>query len=201
MLGLFPKKEKKVLYIKCEPLDDIKWAEHTDNATPSHCLTVPFQSVAIFILFLSLIEPPKTAMLYVYIVCVHIQNHDVAECKYLPFSTKHWGLVCCEINQKIKKPTTQYCFSIIILCLWSHLWISIWTQCKLLGKPQLLRLPCERHSGACRCVTVRPPKDRCSSVEKDFLSSVPKVKESISQGDCCWGISTVNCLCRCKDGS
>lgn len=86
-------------------------------------------------------------MLYVYIVCVHIQNHGVVECKYLPFSTKHWGLVCCEINQKFKKPTTQYCFSIIILCLWSHLWISIWTQRKLLGKPQLLRLPCERHAG------------------------------------------------------
>lgn len=55
---------------------------------PYHRFTVSFQSVAIFILFLSLIEPPKTEMLYVYIVCVHIQNHGVVECNYLPFSTK-----------------------------------------------------------------------------------------------------------------
>lgn len=37
-------------------------------------------SVQIFILFFfSLIEPPKTEILYVYTVCVHIQNHDMVE--------------------------------------------------------------------------------------------------------------------------
>lgn len=37
-------------------------------------------SVQIFILFFfSLSEPPKTGILYVYTVCVHIQNHDLVE--------------------------------------------------------------------------------------------------------------------------
>ena len=45
-------------------------------------------SVQIFILFFSLSEPPKTGILYVYTVCVHIQNHDLVEGNSLPFSTK-----------------------------------------------------------------------------------------------------------------
>lgn len=87
MLGLSAKKEKK----KSSTLNvKLKWhymIRAHRQCYPDHRLRVPFQSVAIFI-FLSLIEPPKTEMLYVYIVCVHIQNHDVVECKYLPFSTK-----------------------------------------------------------------------------------------------------------------
>lgn len=60
----------------------------TQTMLPLITVSVPSQSVAIFILFRPPIEPPKTELLYVYIVCVHIHNWDVVECNYLPFSTK-----------------------------------------------------------------------------------------------------------------
>lgn len=39
MLGLLAKKKKKVVSIKCEPLNGVKWATHTDNATLDHCFS------------------------------------------------------------------------------------------------------------------------------------------------------------------
>lgn len=77
---IISKPGRKIFWIKCEPLNGIKSEKHTDNATFDHYFTVSLQTVFRFsYYFFSLTEPPKTEILYVYTVCVHIQNHDTVE--------------------------------------------------------------------------------------------------------------------------
>lgn len=112
MIGQKKKKKSSALNVNLP----MAWNEQsTQTMLPLTTLFYSFfaKCCGFHIIFFSLIEPPKTEMLYVYIVCVHIQNHGVVECSYLPFSTQWWGLVCCEINQKFKTTTTQYCCSIL----------------------------------------------------------------------------------------
>lgn len=124
-------------------------------------VVVSLQTVFRFSYF-SLTEPPKTDILYVYTVCVHIRNHGMVECNYFLFLPNRKGLVCCEINQRFIKLCSGEAYW-TIPCLYSSL-LTLQSNSSLRkliperianvdSKQQLLRSFCwkDSHGYACVC--------------------------------------------------
>lgn len=194
MLGLLAKK-KKVVSIKCEPLNGVKWATHTDNATLDHCFSF-FPKCCGF----HLSSFPDWTTKDRDVVCIYrVRAYTKPGCGRMQllaffYQIMRFSLLWNKPEVFLKKQKTQYCFSFLHHPLSAVSQISICTQCQLPGKPQVLRPLRDRvpvHAGTWPW---GPAQGRRGPVQGDSFSGAPEAKESL--------LSWISCrLPQCKDGS